>query len=207
MTIWDTWAKDPRYAQLLTDPTFESATPAFRQQVHDILYNYGISPGSQFAADTGISDASGNPYSVFANLGRSLTQANHNSNNAAGAAGLEESGAAIAAQHANVGSYNQSLASAGAKETGALDAAFENYTGKIDPLWANYEVAPAGLAPPTYDTSAPGSVGVGGSTGRPVPQQPYTRTGPETPSTILGKLVNPKLPKLPQGIGGMGHIT
>lgn len=203
MSIWDQWAADPRYQQLLSDPTYLQATPQFKKSVHDLLFNYGIQPTAQQQADYGVGPIENNPYSVVAMLQKGHAAADHSSINAANAAGLEESGAAVGALNANNENYKQQSASALAQATGGLGQLLAGYTGQVGSIFDTLEQNPVvpSAQPVVGAGPAPGAA-TGAGTGYPTPQTPYTRTGSEA-GGLAAKLIKPKKPVL----GGMGHIT
>lgn len=203
MGLLDAWAADPRYQQLFSNPTYLQATPAFKKSIHDLLFNYGIQPTAQQQQDFGVGPIENNPYSVVAMLQKGHTTADHNTINAANAAGLEESGAAAGGLNANNEAYKQQSASALAQATGGIGQLLSGYTGTIGNIFDTLEQNPAIPA-----AQYPGNVGpapgapTGAGTGYPSPQSPYQRTGPEA-GGLAAKLIKPKKP----GIGGLGHVT
>lgn len=203
MSIWDTWAADPRYQQLLSNPSFLQATPQFKQGIHDLLFNYGIQPTAQQQTDYGVGPIENNPYSVVNMLQKGHTQADHSSMNQANAAGLEESGAAAGALNANNEAYKAKYAGALAQATGGIGQLLTGYTNQVGNIFDTLEqnpVVPAAQYPGNVGPAAGAPTGVG--TSYPTPQTPYTRTGSEA-GGLAAKLIKPKKP----GIGGMGHIT
>lgn len=187
MSIWDTWAADPRYAQVVNDPRFLQATPAYKTKIHDILFKYGFTGTPEQQAVAGPVEA--NPYSVASRLKQNMQLSQHNSFNAANAAGLEESGAASAAGHAINEDYKRGVSDAGSQMGGELGGALGDYTDTINGIFGDVELNPtiAPSPPPVPVGPAPGQAsGVG--TAFPTPQTPYTRTGPEAGGTVSAKV-------------------
>jgi hypothetical protein len=201
MTIWDTWAADPRYSQVVSDPRFLAATPAFKSKIHDILFKYGFTEG---ADTTGMSSGNieANPYSVLAKLKQGRTSSDHASINAANAANLEESGAAVGALNANNENFKRYQAEAAAQQGQELSGALGDYTGTIGDIFNDVEMNPI-IAPqpiPQPVGPAPGQA-TGAGTAFPTPQVPYNRTGPEagwnTVASKVKKIVGPQNVGLP----------
>lgn len=189
-SIWDQWAAMPGFSQVANDPRYLLAAPAYRQKIHDILFNYGLQPTvDQNAADGGMT-IENNPYSVLALLRNSQQTANHGTINNAYANGVGESGAALAGLNANTENYKQGVSDATAKATGELGQATTDFTGLVGGIFGDAENNP--IIPPAVP--GPGNVGpapgapTGTGTAFPTPQQPYNRTGPETPLSVSSKV-------------------
>lgn len=196
MSIWDQWLANPLYAQLIKDPGYLQATPAFQKKIHDIFYNYGIQPDAQQQADYGVGPIENNPYSVVSLLARNRDTAMHGSINQANAAGLEESGAAVGALNANNEAYKRNYAGAISQAGNDVGTALGGYASTVNDIYGRLMANPAVTSPivpqaPLTNTD-PGFV---------TPQGPYQRTGPETPGGVAGKLLTPK-PKAPAPRGG-----
>lgn len=189
MSIWDTWAADPRYNQVVSDPRFLAATPAFKSKIHDILYKYGFTQG---ADPSGLSSGNieANPYSVSNMLKQGRMTADHSSINAANAAGLEESGAAVGALNANNETYKRGVSDAAAQQGSELGSALGDYTNTIGDIFNSAQqnpiVPPIPAAPTAIGPAAGAATGAG--TAFPTPQQPYNRTGPEAGWTVAAKV-------------------
>lgn len=207
MSIWDAWAKIPGYSQVVNNPTFAAAAPQFVQGVHDALFNSGIAPSSSQLELLNGGGVEANPYSVVAMLKKQNATQNHATINAANAANLEESGAAVGGLNANSEAYKQNYANEAARVGSQISGLLGNFTNTVGGIFGTLEnnptpvptatPAPTGIPP----LGAPG-LGTGVGTGRPTPQQPYTRTGPEAGYAV------PVAKKLKPGVvGGLGHIT
>ena len=204
MSIWDTWATDPRYAQVVNDPRFLQATPLFKSKIHDILFKYGFTGTPDQQALAGGTPIENNPYSVSALLKQGQQNANHSTINAANAAGLEESGAAAGGLNANAENYKRGVSEAASQEGGEISSALGDYTGSINSIFGSLENNPVAnaAAPPVGPVGpAPGQA-TGYGTAFPTPQGPYQRTGPEA-GGVVQKLKARRI----GAVGGMGHIT
>lgn len=195
MSIWDTWAADPRYSQLVSDPTYLQATPLFKKQMHDLFYDYGIQPTAQQQADYGTGAVEANPYGIAQLLQQDLTKANHATYNAANAAGLEESGAAAGALNANQEGYKRGYAGQVANLGRSISDLLGNYQGTVGSIFDRLQQNPvvSAVQYPGDVGPAPGAA-TGAGTAYPTPQQPYTRTGSEAGwNTVFD--TKPKKPK------------
>lgn len=209
-SIWQQWAADPRYQQLLSDPTYLAATPQYKKQVHDLLFNYGIQPTAEMQDTYGTGPIESNPYSVVNMLQKGLTSANHSSINAANAAGLEESGAAVGALNANNENYKQQYAQTTAKAGSDLASLLMGYTGTVGNIFNNLEQAPVDPMTPTPNLN-PGTAEADrplAPNGQPQNNPWHIPVGPQNDNSIAATLLKPK--KIKSGITGglgMGHIT
>lgn len=194
MSIWDTWATDPRFAQVANDPRFLQATPLFKSRIHDILFKYGFAATPDQQALAGGTAIENNPYSVAALLKQGHQNANHSSINTAAAAGLEESGAALGALNANTEAYKRGVSQAASQEGGEISNALSDYTGNVNSIFGDLINNPAPIATPPVVAPgpAPGQP-TGTGTNFPTPQQPYVRTGPEAGGPVVQKLKAKKL--------------
>lgn len=192
MSIWDTWAADPKYSRVVGDPRFTPATALFKNKIHDTLFKYGFgTPGDAY----GVGNIEANPYSVANMLLKGRTEGEHGAINEANAAGLEESGAAVGALNANNENYKHNVADALMQQGQDISGTLGDYNSQIGDIFGSLEndpVVPPPEAPapaPAYSPPAPGQpIGVG--TNYPIPQGPYQRTGPEA-----GSLVKPPAAK------------
>lgn len=160
MTIWDTWAADPRYSQVVSDPRFLAATPAFKSKIHDILFKYGFTQG---ADPSGMSSGNieANPYSVVNMLKQGRMSADHASMNAANAANLEESGAAAGALNANNENFKRAQSEAAAQQGQEISGALGDYTSVVGDIFNWAQQNP--VVPPQPTPS------IGGMAGAPMP--------------------------------------
>lgn len=195
---------NPLYNQLVSDPRYLAATPAFARSVHDILFNYGFQPTAQQTSDYGVGAIEDNPYSVANLLVKGHTNADHASENAANNAGLAESGAAVGALNANNEAYKENYAKAQAAASGQISSALAGYGNTVGTIFDTLEQQPAQQAITPQAPIASGTPS-GAGTGLPTPQQPYQRSGPEA-GWVSSKLIKPKIMPIGQP-GGMGHIT
>lgn len=207
MSVWDTWAADPRYQQLLSNPTYLQATPQFKKNVHDLLFNYGIQPSAQQQADYGVGPIENNPYSVVAMLQKGLGTANHQTYNQANAAGLEESGAAAGALNANNENYKRQYAGAVSQAGQGLAGLLTGYTGQVGSIFDTLEQNPQvpnvpqpNLNPGTTEADRPPA-----PNGQPLNNPWHINVGPQNDNSIASKLLKPK--RVGPVLGGMGHIT
>jgi hypothetical protein len=206
MSIWDTWAADPRYSQVIGDPRFLQATPLFKSKIHDVLFKYGFTEG---ADPSGLTDQAieKNPYSVASLLKNRQTEANHGTVNAAQAAGLTESGAAVAGFNANAENYKRGVSDAMAQQGGEISGALGDYTGTINNIFADVEnnpvvpnTNPTGLTISGSGTALDPTL-VSAPPGVDVPSRPTTNPfNVSVTQKLKAKKVGPVL-------GGMGHIT
>jgi hypothetical protein len=161
VSIWDTWATDPRYSQVVSDPRFLQSTPAYKNKIHDILERYGFTGTAEQNELAGPITA--NPYSVAARLKQNREISDHSSFNAANAAGLEESGAAAAAGNAINEDYKRGVSEAGSQMQGELSGALGDYTDTINSIFGDVELNPVA------NLSAPVTGSIGGTAGNPAP--------------------------------------
>lgn len=215
MSIWDQWAKIPGYSQVVNNPQFALAAPQFVRGVHDALFNSGIAPSSDQLSLLNGGGVEANPYSVVAQLQRQNASQNHATINAANAANLEESGAAVGGLNANSEAYKQNYANEAARVGGQISGLLGNFTSTVGNIFNNLEQNPV-VPPPAAPMSSQGT-----NPSSPIPQV-YAPIGTSTPLTVhdegpgayaqsqaipvTQKLGLPKPMKKPP-IGGLGHIT
>lgn len=202
-TIFDAWATDPRYQQLVSSPGFLAATPLFKNQIHDILFKYGLAPSADQQALYG-GTVEDNPYSVAAMLKRDYGNANVNTATNLAARGALESGAAAAAMNANSESYKKGIADSRQAMGQEINSALGSYNQTIGDLFNTLEQNPT-VPPAPGSQAAPPPPGTSIGNGLPVPQGPYVRTGPETPSPTYTRLKPKKIVTGPQNVGLPGY--
>lgn len=197
MSLWSPFMADPaKWARLASDPEYLQSTPLFTKGISDLFYNFGIQPTAQQQADYGIGPVQDNPYSVAKMLMADRTRANHGSINAANAAGLEESGAAVGALNANNENYKRNYAGAVSQLGRGVSDLLTGYTGQIGSIFDRLEQTPIPQAAQPYVAPGPAvgqATGVG--TNFATPQTPYARTGPEAGGNIFSTA-----PKKPKGV-------
>lgn len=205
MSIWDTWAADPKYQRVVTDPRFTPATALFKNKIHDTLFKYGFgTPGDAY----GVGAIEDNPYSVASSLIKGRQVSDQGTYNQANAAGLEESGAAAGALNANNENYKHNVADALIAQGQEISGSLGDYNSTIGNIFGDLEDNP--VTPAIDPTPPPQSVGevapvgqpIGVGTGTPIPQGPYIRQGPEA-----GSVKPPKPKVIKPVVGGMGHVT
>jgi hypothetical protein len=183
VSIWDTWATDPRYSRVVSDPRFLQSTPAYKSKVHDILERYGFTGTAEQNELAG--PVTPNAYSVAARLKQNRAISDHSSFNAANAAGLEESGAAAAAGNAINEDYKRNVSDAGSQMQGELSGALGDYTDTINSIFGDVELNPV-VTPITATTPS-----IGGTAGNPAPggreiDRPGTQVNPWHVPTATG---------------------
>lgn len=197
MSIWDTWAKDPRYSQVIGDPRFTQSTPLYKSKIHDILFNYGFT-GTPDQIEAAGGPVEQNPYSVANLLKQNYANANHSSINDLNSAGLQESGAAVGALNANTEGYKRGVSEAVSRMGGEMTSATGDYTNTVNSIFGDAEQNPVPVQPmPQSVGPAPGQA-TGAGTPFPTPQQPYQRTGPEAGWNSVAS----KVKKIKPGFGG-----
>jgi len=185
VSIWDTWAADPKYSRVVGDPRFTPATALFKNKIHDTLFKYGFgTPGDAY----GVGNIEANPYSVANMLLKGRTEGEHGAINEANAAGLEESGAAVGAINANNENYKHNVADALLAQGQEISGSLGDYNSQIGDIFGSLEADPIAPPPaPSEPARTPGQVAplgqpIGVGTNTPIPQGPYIRTGPEAGS-------------------------
>lgn len=209
MSIWDQWAAIPGFDRVQATGAYLTATPQFQQHIHDILFNSGIDPSSD---QLGLANSpiEKNANSVVARLQLGQQNSNHNTINAANAAGLEESGAAAAGLNANTEAYKRSYADEASRVAAQISGELGAYTGTVNNIFSGLENAPVPEA-----TSTPVTGSIGGSAGYPMPGGseadrpggPAANPNPWHIPTATGAAQSVIKKLKPPVLGGIGHVT
>jgi hypothetical protein len=188
--------------QVYGDSRWLQAQPGFRNRFSQILLNTGIVPDQATLDQYGLGSlfdpsqsaaAANNPYSIAKLLQNRLSGTLTNNATTANARGGLFSGAFQNSQDQAGRDYQQAYSQAGSRELSDLlgiQGDQSNLYGSIWTDYANRPVAPDPTVYPPAPTITPGSAGVGGNTGIPVPQTPYYRTGPEAGGNVVKKKIS-----------------
>lgn len=208
-------AFDPNSNQVTTDPEYLLQNPQYIKQAHDLLVKYGIIPSSGFGADAATQqEVEANPYSIAALLKKTYAQGLGNNMNTANAHGALFSGAYQNSQLHSLDDYQRNLSGAGTDLQSGLNTISGNRTNTLVDIWQRLSQRNTAVQPDTQvyapPTTTPPSQNIGAGT--PVPQQPYVRTGPETPAqmtpqsqSVVNMLKKPKPVTGPQNVGLPGY--
>lgn len=195
--------------QVYGDSQWLRENPGLISKFSQILTQYGIVPDQATLAQYGLSSlfdpnisqaAQANPYSTAAQLRNRLSGALTNNATNANAHGALFSGAFQNMQDASGRSYQQDYSNAGAQELSGLLGVQGDQANLYNSIFGrllSQPVAPDTTAYP--QASQPAAIGAG----LPVPQQPYNRTGPETPSAAWA----PFTPAKPKARGGQAKAV
>lgn len=197
--------------QVYADSEWLRSNPALISKFSQILTNYGIVPDAATLAKYGLSGlfdpsvsaaAASNPYSTAALLKNRLSGDLTNNATTANRHGALFSGAFKNMQDASGRGYQQSYAQAGAQQLsdllgvqGSQNDLYNSIFGRLLSTQQQQQAAAAAAAAPA--AAAPATIGAG----LPVPQTPYTRTGPETPMASWAPFT-PTKPKISTGFAG-----
>lgn len=198
---------DPNSNSILTDPQYLLENPGYIKQAHDLLVQYGIIPTSGFGADAATAqEVNNNPFSIAAMLKKGYATTQGQNMNTANSHNALFSGAYQNTQLHSLDDYQRNLSDAGSQLQGGLNTISGNRTNTLVDIWNRLSQANTQAQPDTGVYQAPvntQATGVGVSA--PVPQQPYQRTGPETPGSVSGMVKKPKPVVGPQNVGLPGY--
>lgn len=190
----------PSQADVFGTSAWQTGTAGLTSKFSGVLRKYGIVPDSATLSQYGLSglfdpnqsaNALANPDSIFNKLGRARDTGFTSNLHTANSHNALFSGAALNSADQVGRDYASNVGQAGQDELDALMGVGGEAGNLYQTVFGDLLNRPVAADPTVYPTSSPSSGGTIGA-GRPVPQQPYIRTGPETPGATPKKAATPK---------------